>query len=145
MGSGKKPHEKIYWLIFLASFLAAALFIFFQNESFYRDYIKIFSPPSSETPQLKPVRLTIDFNNGEKRAFEGRAASGMTIVSALRVAQNVGRFAVAIDKGGRITDIAGVKNNAGKNWDIYVNKALISDLPGHIEIKPGDGIVFKYE
>ena len=145
MSSDKKPYEKIYWLVFLAAFLAAALFIFFQNESFYRDYIKIFSPPFSESAQTQPVRLIIDFSNGEKRAFEGRAAIGMTIVSALRASRDIGRFTVGIDKVGRITDIAGVKNIAGKNWDIYVNTELISDLPGHVEIEPGDKIVFKYE
>ena len=145
MSSDKKPYDKIYWLIFLAVFLAAALVIFFQNESFYRDYVKIFSPPFSESSPSRPVRLTIDFSNGEKRAFKGRAASGMTIVSALRVSQDIGRFAVVIDKGGRITDIAGVKNSAYKKWGIYVNKAPVNDLPGHIEIVPGDKIVFKYE
>lgn len=145
MDSGKDNNGKIYWTVLIAFFFGALAFIFYENELFYRDYAGYFYMPLRPPSQFPPVRVTIDFPGGQKRAFEGQVASNITIIAALRAAQYAGRFEVEIDQRGRVTAINGIRNSSGRSWEVYVNKMPISDLPGHIEVGPGDKVVFEYK
>lgn len=137
--------EFLYWAIVIAVFLAAVAAIFYENEVFYQEFLGYFSF-SSPTPALfHPARVTIDFGNGKKRAFEGRVESGMTIFSALRASQDAGGFEIITDNRGRVVAVNGVKNVREKQWGLYMNGVSITTLPGNIEIQPGDRIVFRYE
>lgn len=141
-----REHNSAYWVIAGAGFLAAVAFIFFQNEAFYRDFLQYASvPPSPPAAEFRAARLTIDFGNGTKRAFEGESDNGMTILSALRLSGEAGQFESMADARGQIVSIAGVKNGSGKRWRAYRNGVAATDLPGHIEVQPGDRIVFRYE
>lgn len=137
--------QGLYWTIAVAVFLAAVAVIFFQNEAFYRDFLGYFSFAPSVVSQPRTARLTIDFGDGTKRAFEGQVAGGMTIISALRVSQAAGQFEAVTDNRGQVIDIAGVKNGNKKRWEVYRNGDAVAELPGHVEIRPGDKLVFRYE
>lgn len=136
--------QRFAWAAAVGAFLIAVAVIFFQNEAFYRDfqdYISLSVPPASP-PR---ARLTIDFGNGQKRAFEGQANAGMTALAALRVSQAAGGFEAVTSQRGEVVRIADVANSAAKRWRIYVNGTPTADLPGHTEIQPGDRITFRYE
>lgn len=126
--------------------MGAVALIFFENDAFYRDftgYVASTSPPSVR--QFRSARLTIDFGNGAKRAFEGKSQAGMTILSALRLSGDAGQFKITTDERGVIVSIAGVKNVSGKRWRVYQNGTAVGDLPGHIGVESGDRITLRYE
>lgn len=139
-------HRSAYWVVVAAGFLGAVALIFVQNEAFYRDFLRysrvLPSPPAGE---FHTARITIDFGNGRKRAFEGAPEEGMTILSALRSAEEAGQFTVRTDAAGNVTTIADVRNNGGKRWRAYRNGASVNDLPGHAEVRAGDRILLAYE
>src|SRR3989344_7308284 len=97
----KSPAEKLQWVILLAAFAAAIGVIFFQNDKFYEDYrgyiAGIPSAPGSGNGLL--TRVTIDFGNGTKRAFQGPVETSMTLLAALRAAGDAGEFTVTTDDG----------------------------------------------
>ncbi|MDP3727108.1 MAG: hypothetical protein Q8R35_00535 [bacterium] len=139
-------HRGAYWVVAAAGFFGAVILIFIQNESFYRDFLSYSRiPPSPPAGAFHTARITIDFGNGTKRAFEGAPGDGMTILSALRLAEEAGQFSVRTDSVGNITTVAGVRNGGGKRWRAYRNAAPVSDLPGHIEVRAGDRILLAYE
>lgn len=126
--------------------MGAVALIFFQNDAFYRDFTGYFA--SSSPPlvrQFRSARVTIDFGNGTKRAFEGESQAGMTIISALRLSGDAGQFKITTDERGAIVSIAGVRNASGKRWRVYRNGLIGEDLPGHIGIEAGDRITLRYE
>lgn len=139
-------HRSAYWVVAAAGFLGAVVLIFTQNERFYRDFLNysrvLPSPPAGE---FHTARITIDFGNGTRRAFEGPLEEGMTILSALRSAEEAGQFTVRTDTVGNITAIAGVRNAGGKRWRSYQNGTALADLPGHTSIRAGDRILLAYE
>lgn len=134
----------------VAAFLAAVAAIFSWNNSFYHDMASYFADaPSSSKNGRVAVNgrgiLGVDFGNGQRRAFAGDIYTGMTILAALRAAENVGSFQVKTDDRGAVVEIAGVKNNGRKRWRMYVNGDPLSELPGNLEIRDGDKVMFKYE
>ncbi|OHA08384.1 MAG: hypothetical protein A3B37_01620 [Candidatus Sungbacteria bacterium RIFCSPLOWO2_01_FULL_59_16] len=136
------------WVITVAVAGLAFSAIQYQREAFSRDYDRYISGLTAPIPRSKPARptrLTIDFGNGTKRAFEGEAQVGMTALSALRASQEAGTFGVRTDDRGRVLEIAGIAAGGGREWRILLNGSPIQDLPGHVEIKPGDKILFRYE
>lgn len=141
-----REHHPAYWVIAGAGFLAAVALIFFENDAFYRDFLEyVRTSPPPPIAGFHTARITLDFSNGSKRAFEGESRAGMTILSALRLAGEAGRFGIVTDERGQIVAVAGVKNGARKQWRAYRNGAAATDLPGHTEIKAGDRIVLRYE
>lgn len=145
MASVQSPQTRLYWILCIAAFFAAVAVIFFQNELFYRDFLSYMPrAPSPALSERHTVRLTIDFGNGTKRAFVGQG-SGLTITAALRLAAASGSFAVETSPNGVITTIAAVRNDTRHQWQTYQNSTLLSDLPGRIELRPGDRILFRYE
>ena len=144
----KKRDSKVYLGVAVAAFLGAVILIFSWNNSFYSDMYSYYAsvPPSAgvSKPAAKG-RIGVDFGNGERRAFEGRLYTGMTILAALREAEQVGNFKTQTDERGKIVGIAGVKNNGRKNWRMYVNSIPVSEFPGRMDIKSGDNVIFRYE
>ncbi len=141
-----RQHHNGYWVIAVGGFFGAVALIFFQNEAFYRDfteYLSVSPPPSIR--QFRSVKVTIDFGNGTKRAFEGAAGAGMTVLSALRLSGDTGQFGIKTDREGAITFIAGVPNSPAKRWRVYRNGAMAEDLPGHIGVEAGDQVTLRYE
>lgn len=129
---------------------ANSLYVLLWTGSFphYLDFLKYAAFPSGERPapqSRNSAQLNIDFGNGKIRAFKGEVETGMTIISALRIAGEIGRFDAVTDERGRVVDIDGFKIGDAKRWQAYVNNRPASDLPGHIEIKPGDKITLRYE
>lgn len=140
-----KKKNIVNWTIFLAAFFLALGFIFFENDLFYRDFAEYFSSFAPPAPEVSPTRVTIDFGNGKRRAFEGEVERGTTAVLALRASEAAGGFHAVTDDHGRIVSIAGVKNDDGRKWRAYRNNAFVGDIPGNVEIGPGDRITFRYE
>lgn len=147
--AGKETQSRIYFGVAVALFIAATMLIFAWNDSFYSDFEFYFTGIEDNkvsSKRMPPVGLLgIDFGNGQRRAFEGPVENGMTAVAALRAATRVGKLEVATDERGRVTNIAGVKNNGEKRWRVYLNGATIADLPGNILVKGGDRVMFRYE
>lgn len=137
--------SRIYWMITVGAFLGAVSWIFFENESFYREFTALAPPPSLTPSSFRPVRLTLDFGDGRKRAFEGPVEEGMTIAQILRLAESAGQFQARFNERGEVIDIAGVSRSRLKRWQTYRNGERLQNLPGHIEIRPGDRVVFRYE
>src|SRR3989344_900559 len=136
-----QEHNNAYWFIVGAGFIGAVALIFFQNEAFYRDFLTYARvPPPPPVAELRSARLTIDFGNGTKRAFEGESGTDMTILSALRLSGEAGGFESMTDARGQIVSVAGVRNSGGKRWRVYRNGTVAADLPGHIDVEPGDRI-----
>lgn len=138
---------RLYWAFTVLAFSVATALILAEQAAFDRDFQTYFSTlpaPRRDSPS-RPVRVTIDFGNGKKRAFEGGVETGMTIISALRASEAAGRFEARLDERGGVVRIAELERSGLKQWRVYLNSAAIQDLPGHIEIRSGDRIVFRYE
>lgn len=147
MASGlSNERERLYWLIVVGVFVIAVTVIFFQNDTFYRDF-QSYAPstPMPSPAEFRLARLTIDFGDGSRRAFAGPTAEGMTILSALRLSASAGRFAAVADERGTVVAIAGLRNSRIRRWQVYLNDTPAADLPGHIELAPGDRIAIRYE
>lgn len=136
------------WAALGAILIALAALLFFSKSPLRLNFLKYAVSPSGEQPapqSRNSAQLNIDFGNGKIRAFKGDVETGMTIISALRIAGEIGRFDAVMDERGRVVDIDGFKAGDAKRWQAYVNNRPASDLPGHIEIKPGDKITLRYE
>lgn len=141
-----QSYQRLYWVIALAAFLAGVAVIFVQNDAFYGEFQRYFSAlPEQPQGPGRTVRLTIDFGDGRKRAFVGTSADGMTVLAALRAAAEAGRFAVSTDARGRLADVAGYRAGGGRRWAAYRNDLPLQDLPGHVEVGPGDRVLLRYE
>lgn len=141
-----RAHRSAYWIGVGVCAVGAAALIFFENNSFYRDFLDYArTPPPLKIREFHSARLTIDFSDGRKRAFEGAAPDGTTILTALRLASTAGRFSIGVSSRGEIMAIAGVRNTANRRWRVSLNRATVSDLPGTVEVRGGDRIVLTYE
>jgi len=141
----------LYTAVAVLVFLAALALIFSWNDAFYSDYqiyLSSTTPSSSATGgrQVKSTgRVIIDFGNGRLRAFEGEVQSGMTILSVLNIASQVGKFDAKTDGQGVVVNIDGVKNNNGKRWQAYLNESLVRGEPASTPVRAGDDIAFRFE
>ncbi len=136
------------WLAVAAAFIAAVGVIFTANDSLQSEHHKNFSAlPTPAIQELRPqtVRLQIEFANGRKRAFRGQAQAGMTVLSALRASAEAGGFSVRTDERGLIVEIGNDRNSAAQRWAFFLNAERRADLAGHVELKAGDKMVFRYE
>lgn len=140
----KKHPSRLYWSITIGFTLIVVVVVFFENEAFYREFLAISARPAPAPGFTASARLTIDFGDGTKRAFEGQA-DNLTILSALRVSQQAGKFDVRTDRQGAVTAIAGVENSGLRRWQAYRNGRALDDMPGHVEVQAGDRVTFRYE
>ncbi len=138
-------NDRIRLAILLVVFAAAVSLIFAANNAFFRDYTAYFTPPPPPPPAAPITRLTIDFGNGTKRAFLGPVEEGMTIITALAAAEQAGNFDARLDGRGRVLAIAGISALEPRRWNVYVNGAMLRTVPGDVDVRPGDQIIFRYE
>jgi len=97
----------------------------------------------------KPARLTIKFDDGKVRAFEGPVVENMTVLQALLSASYGGNFDVrySLNEDGSInlSSINGMTNGP-KRWNFYLNGKLIgSGEISKVKIRKGDSIEARYE
>ena len=97
----------------------------------------------------KPARLTIKFDDGRARAFEGPVIENMTVLQALLSASYGGSFDVkySLNEDGSInlSSINGTANGP-KKWNFYLNGEPIgSGEINKVKIKKGDSIEARYE
>lgn len=146
MSSERKiRRDRIFWFITVGAVSVAVALIAFEYERFRRDMQRYAASPPLLLSLRHPVRLTIDFGGGVRRAFLGEVQPGMTLVSALRAAADVGRMEFTLDKGGAVVAIGGIAAGTGGRWRAYRNGTAVADLPGGIDIRPGDQIILRRE
>lgn len=136
----------IQWTILLVVFFGTAGAIFVLNDNFYNEfrlYSDITPIKSIEHPRV--VRVTIDFGNGKKRAFEGEVVTAMSAAEALREAQKIGSFSLKIMLNGDIAELGGFISGPTKRWRWYLNNSAESRPILDVTIGGGDKILLKYE
>ena len=109
-----------------------------------------FSPnqflPSARAPKIiGEASLTIDFGNGEKRAFEGEVVEGETLVHALGQAAKAGNFSYKLDGKNNLAAIDDFSVSKNKSWLWYLNGEKINKPINEISLKSGDKILIKHE
>lgn len=102
--------------------------------------------PQAQAPQIigKAV-LTIDFGNGEKRAFEGNIIENEILVGVLTQASKAGNFSYKLDQKNNLAAIEEFIADGKKSWHWYLNGKKINKPLSEIIIKDGDDILIKYE
>ncbi|MBI2639789.1 MAG: hypothetical protein HYW90_02765 [Candidatus Sungbacteria bacterium] len=133
------------WAILFAVFLGAVAFIFILNESFNNDFLSYSQTiPAVFKEKNSFVRVTVDFGDGKRRAFEGKILAPITAFEALQASQAAGGFSLKVTLTGDIADIDGVRPGE-KQWKWYLNgfqeERLILDVP----VSGGDKVLVKYE
>jgi hypothetical protein len=127
-----KSLAKNYWF-WVAVILAVGVFFF---------YVPV---PGSN----KPARLTIKFEEGKVRAFEGPVEGDMTILKALLSASRGGGFDVRyyLDEDGNINLLSIDQSvNGPKKWSFYLNGGSVrTEDIDKVKIKKGDLIEAIYE
>ena len=80
------------------------------------------------------AELTIDFGDGNKRAFEGEIVENETPVDALNQASKAGNFSSEE-----------IILNKDKSWHWYLNDKKMGNLTDRVILKSNDKILVKYE
>ena len=136
----------VKWFILLAVFFGTVAVIFVLNDDFSNDF-QVYS----EVQPLKPrernaaLRVTIDFGNGKKRAFEAEVASPLSAAEALRATQEVGKFTLKIGLNGEITEIDRVKAAGQKRWHWYLNGNPEERPILDVMVRGGDKVLVRYQ
>lgn len=136
--------EHFYWLVLIFVFTASVWFIFTQTRSFFAESDEVMNELSSGLKTRRITRFTLDYGNGKKRVFEGRASEEMRLVIVFGGIEKAAGTVFGF-RGGRIVEVDGIKNGSGKNWVYYVNGAKQTEDPFLKSVLPGDEIVVKYE
>lgn len=136
-----------HWLIIIAAFTAAVLFIFDQNrrteaeiKSLTEGIIK------NGIVRIRPLktRITIDYGNGKKRAFEGGVIDGMNLQDVFWGVEASAGIVFSV-KNDKIESVDGVKGRMPKKWNYYINEVRQNGNPLDKEIGAGDKIMLRYE
>lgn len=80
------------------------------------------------------AELTIDFGDGNKRAFEGEIVENETLIDALNQASKAGNFSSEE-----------IILNKDKSWHWYLNDEKMDNLTDRVVLKSNDKILVKYE
>ncbi|MEK7154242.1 MAG: hypothetical protein AAB792_01665 [Patescibacteria group bacterium] len=126
------PILKSYWFWVIAVLVVGTLFFYLP------------APGSNE-----PARLTIRFDDGRARAFEGPVEEDTTVLQALISASSGGDFDLrySLDEGNNV-NLASIDGAFGgtKKWHFYLNgQSVRTEDISRIKIKKGDSIEAKYE
>ena len=100
---------------------------------------------SQKTGRDGSVVLTIDFGNGEKRAFEGDIVENETVLDALILVSKAGDFRYKLDKKMNLAAIETFTATGGKTWQWYINDKKVAKPLNETILKADDRILIKYE
>lgn len=134
------------------------IFIFFVGFFAGRQY----SPESAETNGLclspaltvaeaEPVRLMIDYGNGQLDAYSMDLSEDTSVFQLLQSATDEKKVELKYkdyggDMGIFVEAIGGVENNMGDNefWQYWINNNYAQVGPGQHILKPGDQVQWKF-
>lgn len=138
--------KSVQWLLLLAVFFGTVAVIFVSNDNFANDFHSYLTlPPPTQKAVNSSLRVTIDFGNGKKRAFEGSVDSSITAGQALRLAAEAGGLPLTITLAGDITQIQNVRSQSEKQWRWYLNGQAEHRAILDVAVRGGDKILIKYE
>ena len=123
------------WALILAVVALGAVFFYFKFDLF---------------PVDSRAQLTLHFENGESRKFEGVVTARMTVLEALYFASLGGDFelnySILEDGVVRLAKMSGITNLGNKTWHFYLNDKFINTADiNKIRVEPNDTIEAKYE
>ena len=128
-------------------FAAAVLFIFDQNRRMEMETNLLTDGIiRNGIIKMRPLktRITIDYGNGKKRAFEGAVIEGMNLQDVFWGVEASAGVVFSV-KNEEIISVDGVKSRLPRKWNYYINEAMQDGNPLDKEIGAGDKIVVKYE
>ncbi|OGD24800.1 hypothetical protein A2819_00970 [Candidatus Azambacteria bacterium RIFCSPHIGHO2_01_FULL_40_24] len=106
----------------------------------------VFWVPQALQPKIiGQANLTIDFGNGNKRAFEGNIVENETLIDVLNQAARAGEFSYKLNGKNNLDSISQLANNNQKSWQWYLNGEKINKQPGEITVKSDNNVLIKYE
>ena len=138
--------KSVQWLLLMAVFFGTVAVLFISNDRFSNDFYSYLTFPASKEKEISNlVKVTVDFGNGKKRAFEGSVASPLTAGQALRFASEAGGMALKITLAGDVTEIEKMRNQGEKRWHWYLNGRAESRSILDATVRGGDKVLLKYE
>jgi len=136
--SQTKKNDSILILSAVLLLILSGLLVFLFSPG---QYLSLSSAPKI----IGGASLTIDFGNGEKRAFEGGIIKNETLIDVLNQAARAGDFSYKLNEESDLASIGGLVGGGKKSWHWYLNEKKINRQPGEITVKPNDRILIKYE
>src|SRR3989344_2363692 len=98
--------KSIQWLLLMIVFFGTVAALFVSNDRFSKDFYSYMIFPDLKKEEINTlVRVTIDFGNSKKRAFEGSVTSPLIAGQALRFAGEAGGMALKITLAGDVAEI----------------------------------------
>ena len=105
--------------VLLLSLSAGAIFLFSGNK---RDN----DVSRSSTPKIiGEANLTVDFGDGERRAFEGSIIENETLIDVLNQAARAGDFSYKLNEESDLASIGGLVGGGKKSLHWYLNEKKI--------------------
>jgi hypothetical protein len=101
----------------------------------------------SDTAAREHVSLSIDYGDGQLRAFDNIAwHEGMTVADVLRSAPTLATTQRGSGSGAFLTAIGDTANEGtdGKNWTYAVNGEIADRSFDVYELKPGDRVLWTF-
>ncbi|MBI2446406.1 MAG: hypothetical protein HYV51_01115 [Parcubacteria group bacterium] len=120
------------FLLILSGFL---IFSFSSNRFF---------PPLPTANIIGEASLTIDFGNGERRAFKGEIVENENLMSVLNQAAKAGNLRYKLDEGNNVATIENFTANKTKTWQWHINGKKVEKPFYEIIVNPSDEILIKY-
>lgn len=133
------------WFLLALFSVAAVVVIFISNDDFKRDFNRYsdFSLLWREDV-FRPVRVTVDYGGGKKRAFQGNITEPLSAAVAIQASAKAGKFSLHFDMRGNITDVDGVRPRGQETWFWYLNGVLQSRPVQDVVVRNGDQILLAY-
>ncbi|KKQ92810.1 MAG: hypothetical protein UU81_C0016G0005 [Microgenomates group bacterium GW2011_GWC1_41_8] len=119
-------------LLILSGFL---IFLFPSNQ---------FLPLSPAAKIIGEASLTIDFGNGEKRAFKGEIIENENLMNILNQAAKAGDLHYKLDARNSVIAIENFTANKIKAWQWHINGKKVEKPFYEIIVNPNDEILIKY-
>lgn len=140
----EKNYRKNDFILIIAAVL---LLILSGGAIFWSFNVKNNNSVSQALPPkiIGQAALTIDFGNGERRAFEGDIVENETLIGVLTQASKAGDFSYKLDKKSDLAAIEEFTTDGKKSWHWYLNGKKIDKLPSETIIEDGDKILIMYE
>lgn len=138
--------KSIQWFLLMAVFFGTVAVLFVSNDRFSNDFYSYLTFPASKQKNINTlVKVTIDFGNGKKRAFEGSIDSPITAGQALRGAAEAGGLPLKITLAGDITEIGQLRNQGDKRWRWYLNGNSQTQSILDAIVHGGNTVLLRYE